>query len=326
METYAISGVAGFIGSNLAESILARGDRVRGLDNFHSGKMSNLRHLSDVELIEGDVRDPLVCKKLCKGADYVLHHAAIASVPLSMRSPGMANEVNITGTLNLLSAARDEGVSRFIFAGSSAIYGTDPVLPKRENMLPSPVSPYAVAKMAGEHYCRVFNDSFGLPTVSLRYFNVFGKRQDPDGAYAAVIPRFVDRLIKGIAPEIYGDGGQTRDFCYIEDVVAANLTACVAKDAPGGVFNIGSGRATSLNELYMIISELLGLRIKPKHLPLRAGDVRHSLGDVSLARDKLGFSAFYDVRDGLKKTIDWYVENSLGHLPKFKGRHSCAAL
>lgn len=324
MGTYAVTGVAGFIGSNIAEKLMGRGHRVKGLDNFSTGKRENLAGLGGVELIRGDIRDQATCRKVCEGADYVLHHAAVASVPLTMSDPWMANDVNVNGTLNMLLASREAGVRRFVFAASSAVYGSDPSLPKREGMLPCPVSPYGVAKLAGEQYCRVFTESFGLPTVCLRYFNVFGKHQDPNGAYAAVIPRFVAALLSGEPPEIFGDGEQTRDFCFVEDVVAANLCACTAPGAPGGVFNIGSGRGTSLNELFHTISGLLSSGIRPRHLAPRQGDIRHSVADVTLAREKLGFRARYDVAGGLEETIGWYVDQASFSRRQCKEGQACA--
>lgn len=310
MATFLVTGVAGFIGSNLAEALLARGHRVRGLDNFLSGKRENLEGLSGLEFMEGDIRDPEACRRACEGVDYVLHQAALGSVPRSIEDPVLSNECNVTGTLNMLVAARDAGVRRFVFAASSSAYGDTPELPKVETMRPQPLSPYALTKLTGEEYCRLFFELYGFETVSLRYFNVYGRRQDPFSAYAAVIPKFVSALLRGEPPEIYGDGEQTRDFTYIEDVVQANLKACEApREACGRVYNIAFGRRISLNELYREIASLLGTDIRPRYGPPRPGDVRHSLADVSRAREALGYEPAFDVRQGLAEAIGWYREH-----------------
>jgi len=310
VATFLVTGVAGFIGSNLAEALLARGHRVRGLDNFLSGKRENLEGLSGLEFMEGDIRDPEACRRACEGVDYVLHQAALGSVPRSIEDPVLSNECNVTGTLNMLVAARDAGVRRFVFAASSSAYGDTPELPKVETMRPQPLSPYALTKLTGEEYCRLFFELYGFETVSLRYFNVYGRRQDPFSAYAAVIPKFVSALLRGEPPEIYGDGEQTRDFTYIEDVVQANLKACEApREACGRVYNIAFGRRISLNELYREIASLLGTDIRPRYGPPRPGDVRHSLADVSRAREALGYEPAFDVRQGLAEAIGWYREH-----------------
>ena len=310
MATFLVTGVAGFIGSNLAEALLARGHRVRGLDNFLSGKRENLEGLSGLEFVEGDIRDLEVCRRACDGVDYVLHQAALGSVPRSIEDPVLSNECNVTGTLNMLVAARDAGVQRFVFAASSSAYGDTPELPKVETMRPQPLSPYALTKLAGEEYCRLFFELYGFETVSLRYFNVYGRRQDPFSMYAAVIPKFVSALLRGEQPEIYGDGEQTRDFTYIEDVVQANLRACEApREACGRVYNIAFGRRISLNELYREIARLLGTDIPPRYGPPRPGDVRHSLADISRARKALGYEPAFDVRQGLSEAIGWYREH-----------------
>jgi len=310
MATFLVTGVAGFIGSNLAEALLARGHRVRGLDNFLTGKPENLQGLDGLEFVEGDVRDPEACRRACEGVDFVLHEAALGSVPRSIEDPVLSNECNVTGTLNLLVAAREAGVRRFVFAASSSAYGDTPTLPKVEDMVPQPLSPYALTKLAGEEYCRLFFELYGLETVSLRYFNVFGKRQDPFSTYAAVIPKFVSALLKGEPPEIYGDGEQTRDFTYIADVVQANLRACEApREACGKVYNVAYGERISLNELYREIAGLLGRDLEPRYGPPRPGDVKHSLADISRAREHLGYRPAYDVRRGLAEAIAWYREN-----------------
>ncbi|GAB4263886.1 SDR family oxidoreductase [Deferrisoma sp.] len=310
MATFLVTGVAGFIGSNLAEALLARGHRVRGLDNFLTGKPENLEGLDGLEFLEGDVRDPETCREACEGVDYVLHEAALGSVPRSIEDPALSNECNVTGTLNLLVAARDAGVKRLVFAASSSAYGDTPTLPKVEDMRPQPLSPYALTKLAGEEYCRLFFELYGLETVSLRYFNVFGKRQDPFSTYAAVIPKFVSALLRGEPPEIYGDGEQTRDFTYIADVVQANLRACEApREACGQVYNVAYGERISLNALYREIAGLLGVDLEPRYGPPRPGDVKHSLADIGKARRFLGYEPAYDVRRGLAEAIAWYREN-----------------
>jgi nucleoside-diphosphate-sugar epimerase len=307
---FLITGVAGFIGSNLAEALLASGERVRGLDNFLTGKKENLRGLGAMEFLEGDVRNPEDCGRACSGVDYVLHQAALGSVPRSVENPRLSNECNVTGTLNMLVAARDAKVRRFVFAASSSAYGDTPVLPKVETMPSLPLSPYAITKLVGEQYCRVFTALYGLETVSLRYFNVFGKRQDPFSTYAAVIPRFASALLRDESPEIYGDGEQTRDFTYVADVVQANLKACRAPaEACGQVYNVAGGHRISLNELYGHMAGLLGSRRSPRYGPPRAGDVRDSLADITRARSLLGYAPAYTVAQGLAEAVEWYKEN-----------------
>jgi UDP-N-acetylglucosamine/UDP-N-acetylgalactosamine 4-epimerase len=310
MASFLVSGVAGFIGSNLAEALLVSGHAVRGLDNFLSGKRENLLGLQGLEFLEGDIRDVDTCRRACRGVDYVLHEAALGSVPRSVENPLLSNECNVNGTLNMLVAARDAGVRRFVFAASSSAYGDTPILPKIETMAPNPLSPYAVTKHAGEEYCRVFHRLYGLETVCLRYFNVFGRRQDPYSTYAAVIPKFVASLLRGEAPEIYGDGRQTRDFTYVDDVVQANLKAC---DAPSGacgeVYNVAFGERIALLDLYREIAWLLASALEPRHAPPRRGDVRDSLADIGKARALLGYEPRYPVRKGLGEAIGWYREN-----------------
>jgi len=309
---YLVTGGAGFIGSNLASSLLAEGRRVRVLDNFLTGKRENLAGLAErygkaFELVEGDLRDLEVTRSAAEGAEYVLHQGALPSVPRSVANPILSNEINVGGTLNLLVAARDAGVRRVVFAASSSAYGDTPELPKRESMTPNPKSPYAAQKLAGEHYMRIFYAVYGLETVSLRYFNVFGSNQDPASMYAAVIPRFITSVLSGTSPTIYGDGLQTRDFTYIDNVVQANLRACEApKKACGRVFNIACGERVSLLDILEIVYKLAGRRVAPKFEPSRPGDVRDSLADISLAKDLLGYEPQIGFPEGLSRTFDFF--------------------
>jgi nucleoside-diphosphate-sugar epimerase len=309
---YLVTGGAGFIGSNLASALLAQGHRVRALDNFLTGKKENLAGLADgygdaFELVEGDLRDLEVTRRATGGVEYVLHQGALPSVPRSVADPVLSNEINVGGTVNLLIAARDAGVRRVVFAASSSAYGDTPELPKRESMTPNPKSPYAAQKLAGEHYMRIFYEVYGVETVSLRYFNVFGPKQDPASTYAAVIPRFITAVLMGTAPTVYGDGLQTRDFTYIDNVVRVNLLACKAsKEACGRVFNIACGERVSLLEILEIIYGLAGRRVPPRFEPPRPGDVRDSLADISLARDLLGYEPMVPFPEGLSRTFDYF--------------------
>jgi len=309
---YLVTGGAGFIGSNLARALLSAGEKVRVLDSFLTGKRENLeglaqRHGAAFELIEGDLRDLEAVRKASEGMDFVLHQGALPSVPRSVADPALSNEINVSGTVNLLIAAREAGVRRVTFAASSSAYGDTAELPKREAMTPNPKSPYAAQKLAGEHYMRIFHELHGLQTVSLRYFNVFGPRQDPQSTYAAVIPRFIAAALRGEAPVVYGDGRQTRDFTYIDNVVQANLVACSApKEACGRVFNIACGERVSLLEILEIVGSEAGRSVPPRFEPPRPGDVRDSLADISLAREVLGYAPKVAFRDGLKKTFDWF--------------------
>jgi UDP-glucose 4-epimerase len=309
-STYLVTGGAGFIGSSIVRALLGRGDEVRVLDNFFSGKRENLADVArDIELVEGDVRDESVTARACAGVEVVLHEAAIASVPRSLADPIATNEANVSGTLNVLHAAKKAGVRRVVYAGSSSAYGDTPTLPKIETMPPSPLSPYAVSKLAGEHYCQVFASAYALETVCLRYFNVFGPRQDPRSEYAAVIPRFVTAGLAGEGVTIFGDGLQSRDFCYIDNTVAANLAAvsAPASAASGRVFNVACGVAIALNEVVRLISDNLGRPIPITYAPARVGDVMHSLADISAARARLGYEAAISFDDGLRRTIAWYA-------------------
>jgi len=308
MATYLITGGAGFIGSNIADALCQAGERVRVLDNFATGHRANLAHLQGrVEIIEGSITDLAACRAAVEGVDYVLHQAALPSVPRSVQDPVGTHAVNVTGTVNLLAAARDAGVRRFVYAASSAAYGDTPTLPKHEDMTPSPLSPYAVQKVAGEMYGRLFHSLYGLETVALRYFNVFGPRQDPNSEYAAVIPKFITRLLRGESPTIYGDGTQSRDFTYVDNVVHANLLACRAPAAAaGGVYNVACGESIDLNTLAALIKEITGSPGGVIHEPARAGDVKHSLADIARARAALGYEPVTLFRAGLEKVIGWY--------------------
>jgi nucleoside-diphosphate-sugar epimerase len=309
---YLVTGGAGFIGSNLVRALLAAGDTVRVLDNFLTGKRENLeglaeRHGDAFRLVEGDLRDLDAVRRASSDVDYVLHQGALPSVPRSIADPVLSNEINVSGTVNVLVAARETGVRRVIFAASSSAYGDTVELPKRETMPPRPKSPYAAQKLAGEHYMRIFFEIHGLETVSLRYFNVFGPRQDPRSMYAAVIPRFITAVLRGEAPVVYGDGLQTRDFTHIDNVVQANLAACAApRGACGKVFNIACGERVSLLDILERVCAQAGRRVSPKFEPARPGDVRDSLADIALARDILGYDPAVGFRDGLTNTVEWF--------------------
>src|SRR5512146_745886 len=309
---YLVTGGAGFIGSNLAEALLAGGHKVRVLDNFLTGKKQNLAGFTErfggsFELVEGDLRDLATTRKAADGVDFVLHQGALPSVPRSVADPVLTNDINVGGTVNLLVAARDAGVRRVVFAASSSAYGDTPELPKREAMTPRPKSPYAAQKLAGEHYMRIFFEVYGLETVALRYFNVFGPRQDPASTYAAVIPRFITSVLTGMAPTVYGDGLQTRDFTFIDNVVEANLRACSApREACGKVFNIACGERVSLLGILEVVYGLAACRVNPAFEPARPGDVRDSLADISLAKKLLGYAPKVAFPDGLSRTFDYF--------------------
>lgn len=309
---YLVTGGAGFIGSHIAARLLANGERVRILDNLSTGKRANVDFLgADVEFFEGDIRDLETVKRAASGVHTIFHQAAEPSVPRSVADPIGTYEVNVTGTLNVLVAARDGGCGKVVFASSSAIYGDSPEMPKTELMLPAPLSPYASSKLAGEGLCRVFAQSYGLDAIALRYFNVFGPRQDPNSAYAAVIPRFLAALTAGEEPVIYGDGGQSRDFIYIDNVVDANLLAATTPGIGGQVFNIATGTAVTLNEMLAQVAGILNAQPNPRHEPVRAGDIRHSLADISAVRSALGFEVRIPFADGLKRTIASMMESPL---------------
>lgn len=308
MARYLVTGVAGFIGRSIAAALLARGESVRGIDNFITGKRANLAGLEQMEFVEGDLTRPEDCARACKGAEVVFHEAALASVPRSVTDPASTNLHCVTATVNLLVAARDAGARRVIYAGSSSAYGDTPKLPKHEEMLPNPISPYAVAKLAGEQYMGAFARVYGLETVTLRYFNVFGPYQDPTSHYSGVLAIFCRYLLAGEQPTIFGDGEQSRDFTYIDNVVHANL---LAADAPaervsGRMMNMATGNRSTLNEAFKILCELTGYKGKPAYAPPRSGDVRDSLADIDLARELLGYTPTVDFREGLKRTVEWY--------------------
>jgi UDP-N-acetylglucosamine 4-epimerase len=311
MASYLVTGGAGFIGSNLVEALLARGERVRVLDNFATGKRANLApFLSRIELIEGSITRLEDCQRAVEGVDYVLHQAAMPSVPRSVAMPIESNETNVVGTLHMLVAARDARVKRFVYAASSSAYGDTPTLPKVESMPAMPKSPYAVQKHTGELYLKVFHDAYGLETVGLRYFNIFGPRQDPTSYYSAVIPKFVAALLAGRAPTIFGDGTQSRDFTFIDNVIHANLSACAAPPACAGrVMNIACGERVTLLELARLVANALGSDIPPQLEPERVGDVKHSLADISLARELIGYTPQVGFREGLARTVKWYLAN-----------------
>lgn len=307
MARYLVTGGAGFIGSNLVEELLRRGEQVRVLDNFATGREINLQEfLSDIELVRGDIRDATVTDSAMVGVDYVLHQAALASVPRSIANPTASNEVNVQGTLNLLQAAHKHGVRRFVAASSSSVYGDSAQLPKVETMPTNPKSPYAVTKLTLELYLRVFAEIHGMTTVALRYFNVFGPRQDPNSQYSAVIPLFVKHLLQGEPPTINGDGEQSRDFTYITNVIDANLKACEANLKGFHVFNVACGGRFTLNHLYDTLAKSLGVTLRPHYGPARVGDVKHSMADINAITSALGYSPAVSFEDGIARAVEWY--------------------
>lgn len=306
-ECYLVTGGAGFIGSHLVEELVKQGQRVRVIDNLSTGKKENIKpFLEEIEFIEGDIRDLELVREAMDGIDYVLHQAAVPSVPRSVKDPLTTNSVNIGGTLNVLIAAQGAGVKRVVYASSSSVYGDTPVLPKYEDMKQEPRSPYAVSKLGGELYCQAFYHVYGLETVALRYFNVFGPRQDPKSQYAAAVPKFITALLHGEPPTIFGDGEQSRDFTYIENVVVANLLAAKAPAVAGEVFNIACGERITINELVHMLAEIIGVNIEPEHTLPRPGDVLHSLADISKARELLGYGVKVNSHAGLARTVEWY--------------------
>lgn len=303
-----VTGAAGFIGRSIAAALVARGEQVRGIDNFITGKRANLAGLEAMEFLEGDLRNPADCARACAGVEVIFHEAALASVPRSVADPAATNDCCVNATLNLLVAARAAGVRRVIYAGSSSAYGDTPTLPKREEMLPNPLSPYAVAKLAGEHYMRSFARVYGLETVVLRYFNVFGPYQDPTSHYSGVLAIFCRKMLAGQQPTIYGDGEQSRDFTYIDNVVRGNLLAAAApaEKVAGRMMNLATGHRITLNDTFAILRELTGYKGEPAYAPSRAGDIRDSLADIHLAEELLGYRPQVEFREGLRRTVEWY--------------------
>jgi nucleoside-diphosphate-sugar epimerase len=315
MSQYLITGIAGFIGSSIARELLSRGERVRGLDNFATGKLDNIAEIRNgIDFREADITDLETMREACAGVDYVLHQAAIPSVPKSVLDPLGSNLANVDGTVNVLVAARDAKVKRVVYAASSSAYGDTPTLPKHEDMRPDPISPYAVAKLASEHYMISFYRCYGLETVCLRYFNIFGPRQDPSSPYSGVLAKFTTQMLRGEQPTINGDGEQSRDFTYIDNAVEANLLACTApaQKAAGQMFNVATGRRVTLNETFKVLQDLTGYKGQPKHGPDREGDVKHSLADISKVEAGLGYKPFVDFEEGLRRTVEWYRESGVG--------------
>jgi UDP-glucose 4-epimerase len=311
MSKVLVTGGAGFIGSNLTGELLKRGHFVRVLDDFSTGKRENLifdRAYPSLEIIEGDIRHLRTCQQTAEGMEYVFHQGALPSVQRSVEDPETSNAVNAGGTLNILLAAREKGVKRVIYASSSSVYGDTPTLPKHEEMPSNPLSPYALQKYVGEEYCRLFYQLYGLETISLRYFNIFGPKQDPNSLYSAVIPKFIDALVKGRPPVIFGDGEQSRDFTYIENVVQANLLAMSAEHVHGEAINIACGKRISLNQLLNILKEILGSRVSPLYEEPRIGDVKHSLADIRKGKEIINYEPKVGVEIGLKKTVDFFSE------------------
>lgn len=310
---FTVTGGAGFIGSNLCEAILKKGCKVICLDDFSRGRRENIKEFlvhPDFQLLEGDIRNFDTCMKACQNSDFVLHQAAWGSVPASIEMPLIYEEINIKGTINMMEAAKRQGVKKFVYASSSSVYGDEERLPKKEGCEGNLLSPYAVTKRTGEEYGKLYKSLYGLDTYGLRYFNIFGRRQDPEGEYAAVLPRFISLILSGKAPTINGDGKQSRDFTYIENVIEANFKACVApSECAGEVYNIACGEREYLIDIYNFLCEILGKHIEPIFGPDRKGDIKHSNADISKAREKLGYSPDYDFKKGIMLAIDWYKEN-----------------
>lgn len=309
MSKFLVTGGAGFIGSNLVEALLMNQHEVTILDNLSTGKISNIQpYIKDIHFIKGDIQNPETCFRAVRGIDYVLHQAAIGSVPQSIKDPIHTHQNNVNGTLNILVAARDEGVKKVVLAASCAAYGNTEQMPLKESELPLLVSPYAASKLAMESYASVFHSVYGLQTICLRYFNVFGPKQDPNSQYAAVIPKFISKLLNHESPEIYGDGEQTRDFTYIDNVVQANLKACYAgAESSGKVFNIACSEQVSLNQLFNKLCRLLGENVNPIYIEAKNGDIRHSLADIQLAQTYLDYQPQINFEQGLKKVLEWYL-------------------
>lgn len=305
---FLVTGGAGFIGSHLVHRLVQMGRSVRVLDDFSTGKRENIAEvMGRINLVEGDMADPAVARRACEGVDVVLHQAAVPSVPKSVAAPEVSHRANVEGTFQLLMAARDAKVRRFIYAGSSSAYGESPTLPKVESMPADPLSPYAVQKLTGEYYCRAFSRCYGMQTLTIRYFNVFGPRQDPTSQYAAAIPAFVTAILHDLPPTVYGDGEQTRDFTYIDNVVEANLRAAQAPETRGETINVACGGRVTVNEIIREINKLLGKNVKPNYVPARPGDIRHSWADIRLAEKIIGYRPAVTFAEGLKRAIDWYA-------------------
>ncbi len=309
---YLVTGGAGFIGSNLVRELLSRGEQVRILDNFSTGRRQNIKeYLDDIEVVEGDIRDFWVTFDACKGIDIVLHQAALPSVNRSVENPLTSNDVNITGTLTVLECARRQGAKKLFFASSSSVYGDTPTLPKHEGMIPSPLSPYAISKLTGEHYCRVYSNLYGMPAIAFRYFNVFGPNQNPDSQYAAVIPKFIKSILSDESPVFFGDGLQSRDFTYIDNLTNAVLTACEQDDVTQGEYNLACGGQYTLRDLVEQLNLLTGKNIEPKMAPARPGDIKHSFADVSKIEKAFGIKPIVSFSEGLEKTIAFYKREAL---------------
>jgi nucleoside-diphosphate-sugar epimerase len=309
MSKVLVTGGAGFIGSNLTETLLKQGHLVRVLDNFSTGRRENLvfdKAFPSLEIIEGDICDLNICQRAMNDVEFVFHQAALASVQRSVEDPLTSNSVNVEGTLNVLLAARDAGVKRFVYASSCAVYGDDPIIPKREEMSPNPLSPYALQKYIGEQYCRLFSQLYNLGTVSLRYFNIFGPKQDPTSIYSAVIPKFISAMLEGHPPIVFGDGEQSRDFTYIDNVVQANLLAMSADHLNGEAINIACGKRISLNQLLDILKDIIGSKVSPVYQEPRKGDIRHSLADIQKGGKFLNYCPIVEIGDGLKKTVGYF--------------------
>jgi len=309
MALHLITGIAGFIGSSIARALLDQGEKVRGVDNFATGKRENLAEIvGRIDFREADLLDLDAMHSACQGVDWVFHQAAIPSVPKSVLDPLGSNRANVDGTVNLLVAARDAKVRRVMYAASSSAYGDTPTLPKHEEMIPNPISPYAVAKLASEHYMTSFYRCYGLETVSLRYFNIFGPRQDPTSPYSGVLAKFITQMLRGERPTIFGDGGQSRDFTYIDNAVSANLLAARAPSAnvAGRVFNVATGTRVDLNETFELLKKLTGYKGEVKYAPEREGDIKHSLADISRAKNGFGYEPTVNFEDGLRRTVEWY--------------------
>jgi len=315
-----VTGGAGFIGSNIVSELVRRGERVRVLDNLCTGKLEHMASFRGrIEFLRGDIRELVDCRRAAKGATYVLHHAALRSVPKSVDSPLVSHESNATGTLHMLLAAREAKVKRFVYASSSSVYGDATVFPERENHMPRPVSPYAAQKLAGEHYAMLFAKTYGLETVSLRYFNVFGPRQDPESLYSAVIPKFMEQAYRGVPLEVHWDGRQSRDFTHVSNVVAANLLAARSRKGIGETFNIANGKCYSLLDIIRVIEDIVGRKLQRRHTPMRQGDVRKTYADITQARRLLGYQPVTGLEPGLRDTWNYFVEHY------FRGRQTKVA-